>query len=438
MKTQVLCLAIALLATPVLADEAKQPWKPHQWKRGDCGEFTIAAIPDTQNYVDYRHQKAEGYPFDAVEQYYEQMRWIAANAKSSGGEIVFATHLGDLWQHYSEWMDPEHEARGFKWMPNPNGSEVAHSPKKQKVLEWEIPSVVKGFRSLKGKLPFSVIPGNHDYDALWTSPEHPPQPNPETGRMRGGIRHVGGFSGYRSAFSPQSEFFDGQPWYVASNDGGADSAQIFVAGQCRFLHIGLQYYAPDASLAWAERIIEKYKGVPTIVTTHGYLERNGDFIRVSNTDNSILDHRDNNPQMMWNEFLGRHDQIFLVLSGHVGGQGHSIAENLHGLEVHQVMADYQSRWQTAKDAGRTSADDNNAVGDGWLRLMKFKVDGAQPSIEVRTYSTHYKKFSSELKQYASWYKRQDGQAGIGDAEFLQRDEFSLPLRDFHQRFDTRD
>ena len=42
---------------------------------GKCGEFTVALIPDTQNYLDYLHQKAAGYPIDAVEMFYEQMRY---------------------------------------------------------------------------------------------------------------------------------------------------------------------------------------------------------------------------------------------------------------------------------------------------------------------------------------------------------------------------
>lgn len=38
-------------------------------QQGGCGEFTVAMIPDTQNYVDYRHQKWSGFPFDATEQF---------------------------------------------------------------------------------------------------------------------------------------------------------------------------------------------------------------------------------------------------------------------------------------------------------------------------------------------------------------------------------
>lgn len=392
---------------------------------GDCGEFTIAVIPDTQNYVDYRHQTWSGFKFDAVDQFYGQMQWIAENSRSAGGDIVFATHVGDVWQHYSAWMDPAHAQRGFAWMPN-GGSQVARSPKVHTKV-FEIPAAELGFQLLAGRLPFSVVPGNHDYDALWTDPAQPPRPDEGTA----GVRHLGGLTGFLSVFSDQSPLFQNRPWYVASHDGGVDSAQIFTAGECRFLHIGLQYHAPDASLAWAQDVIGRYPSLPTIVTTHDYLHRDGKRNRRSNPNNAVLDPADNDPEMIWDEFISRHDQIFLVLSGHVGGQAYSVDANRNGKPVHQVMADYQGRGQSAADAGtgRTS------IGDGWLRLMEFKLDGDRPSVKVRTYSTHYGKYASELPEYASWYKAIEGQETLSDAEFLKRDEFTVELTGFHDRFD---
>ncbi|OZA69921.1 MAG: serine/threonine protein phosphatase, partial [Sphingomonadales bacterium 39-62-4] len=311
-------------------------------------------------------------------------------------------------------------------------SEVAESPREQ-TRTVEIPSAINGFELIAGRLPFSVVPGNHDFDALWTDPTHPPRPE-ATGRLKTGIRHLGGLAGFQSAFSDQSVFFKSQPWYVDSHDGGADSAQIFASGQCRFLHIGLQYQAPDASLAWATRVIHRFPNMPTIVTTHDYLDRDGARDDNSNPDNSILDFRDNNPQMIWDEFISRNDQIFLVLSGHIGGQGYSVDRNLFGHEVHQMMADYQGRWQVAKDLGRK--DSGATLGDGWMRLLTFRLDGDKPTVRVRTYSTHYKKFSIEMKDYAAWYKEHEGFADLPDAEYLRRDDFVIGLGDFHQRFDS--
>ena len=427
----------ATLSAPAQARTQTSAQAPLQessaaYRPGECGTFTVAMIPDTQNYMDFTRQKSEGFPIDAVELYYEQMRFIGDNARSNGGDIVFATHVGDIWQHYSEWMDPEHEARGFKWIPNPAGSSVARQPYPE-VRGFEIPSAAKGFQLIAGKLPFSVVPGNHDYDALWTDPAFPPQPGSET--RVAGLRHLGGLTGFLSAFSADSEFFRDQPWYISAHEGGTDSAQLFTAGECTFLHVGLQYDAPDASLAWARRVVTQHPGVPTIVTIHKYLNRAGERAVGGSTDLSILDRLDNNPQMVWDDFISQHDQIFLVLSGHISGQGYSVDRNDVGNQVHQMLADYQSRSRVGELADPEGSYHRRPVtGDGWLRLLEFDLDGATPRIHARTYSTHFDKYSTQIPEYASWYKRYEGHADTPDAEFAKRDDYVIELVDFRQRF----
>lgn len=424
----------ATLAGPAVAQpqaHAPAPSQSQAYRPGECGAFTVAMIPDTQNYMDFTRQKAEGFPLDAVELYYEQMRYIGDNARSNGGDIVFATHVGDVWQHYSEWMDPEHEARGFKWIPNPSGSSVARQPYAE-VRGFEIPSAAEGFRLIAGKLPFSVVPGNHDYDALWTHPDFPPQPGKD-GVV--GLRHVGGLTGFLSAFSADSGFFKDQPWYVSAHGNGTDSAQVFNAGECSFLHVGLQYDAPDSSLAWARRVVKQHPGMPTIVTIHKYLNRQGERAVGGSTDLSTLDRLDNNPQMVWDDFISQHDQIFLVLSGHISGQGYSIDHNDEGNQVHQMLADYQGRSRVGEMADPEGTYHRRPVtGDGWLRLLEFDLDGAAPRIQVRTYSTHFDKYSTQIPEYASWYKRYEGQAALSDEEFAKRDDYVIELVDFRERF----
>ena len=94
------------IATVLLVSCDKQPDIDHQ--------FTIAVIPDTQNMVDFMHQKQEGFPIDAAELFIEQMQFVADNTKSNGGEIEFVTSVGDVWQHLGIYLDDEHAARGFQ------------------------------------------------------------------------------------------------------------------------------------------------------------------------------------------------------------------------------------------------------------------------------------------------------------------------------------
>jgi hypothetical protein len=138
--------------------------------------------------------------------------------------------------------------------------------------------------------------------------------------------------------------------------------------------------------------------------------------------------------MVWDEFISRNDQIFLVLSGHIGGQGYSVDRNLYGHQVHQMLADYQGRWQVAKDLGWKKA--SATLGDGWMRLLTFWLDGAKPSVRVRTWSTHYGKFSAEMPSYANWYKGHDGMGKLSEADYAAREDFTIDLADFRARFGT--
>jgi len=397
----------------------------------DDGRFTIAVIPDTQNYMDYTHQKEEGFPFDAREMFFEQMEYIAANVESEGGEIAFVTGLGDVWQHQTLEIDPDHYMRGFRVAPNSVFGQIFAPTRK--VLDVEMPAAKKGYELLMGKVPFSAVPGNHDYDAMWTDSKFPSAEKIDPKDISTiGVLHPGGLSNFRAVFGEHTPFFRGRDWYVAANDGGADSAQVFESNGYKFLHIGLQFDPPDTSLEWAARLIEKYKGLPTIISTHDYLDSKGE--RAPNTiiDGHKVDPRDNSPQMVWDKLISQHDQIFMVLSGHHHGQSRRTDPNRFGHEVHQILADYQDRGQTAIDAG-VKAERPVAIGDGWMRLMEFDFTGKEPAVKVRTYSTHYRKLSTEVRQYARWYRDHED-PGMSDRDFAKEDDFTLTLTDFVKRF----
>ncbi|MBN7796128.1 metallophosphoesterase [Parahaliea mediterranea] len=394
--------------------------------------FTIAVIPDTQNYLDYTHQTAEGFPFDANAMFIEQMRYIADNLESEGGDIAFVTSLGDVWQHQTEKMDPEHRARGFEAVPNPLFD--GHFAPTEKTRTVEMPKAHEGFSLIAGKVPFSVVPGNHDYDAMWTDAGHPPAAefNPRDWSSLG-VLHPGGLDNFRSVFGAETAFFKGKPWYVASHDGGADSAQVFTAGGYRFLHIGLQFDPPNDSLAWAARVIARYPGLPTIVSTHDYLNTQGERKANALIDGHKVDPVHNNPQMLWDKFLSRHDQIFLVLCGHQHAQAARVDDNAAGNPVWQLLSDYQDRHQTLVDVGYEMGDMPVGVGDGWFRMLEFDMSGDEPRVHVRTYSTHYDVRSSDLAEYADWYREKE-KPGESVEEFLAGDDFVITLEGFTARF----
>jgi hypothetical protein len=418
----------------LLAAACAIAWWVPSFVHAEGGSFSIAVVPDTQNMIDYKHQRAEGFPIDAGDLFLGQMRWIAAQAQGRGGDVAFVTAVGDVWQHQSTQIDVQHAKRNFKPIENPwFDTELEITPKTQSV---EMPMALAGYAIVaQAGLPFGVAPGNHDYDAMWSDSRYPPVTDAKQIDMTPktlGMLHIGGLDNFRSIFT-KNRFAD-KPWYVASYMGGSSSAQTFTAGGYTFLHFSLEMAPADAVLSWAASVIEKHPGIPTIVTTHDYLNTQGERRANPIIDLPAIDPIHNSAEDVWREFISRHDQIFLVLCGHHHGTATRTDENAKGHQVLQMLADYQDRGQVSIDAGVPLVRGKPVpIGDGWLRLLTFDTAPEVPTLRVRTYSTHYKAWADELATYAQWYKAHEKPA-LDDAAFVKTDAFSVPLVDFRARF----
>ena len=238
-----------------------------------------------------------------------------------------------------------------------------------------MPLARAGFALIDGKVPFSVVPGNHDYDAMWTDAKFPPAAKFDPRDMSEPGRAASGRAeNFRSVFGADQPLFKGKPWYVDAHDGGADSAQVFEAGGYRFLHIGLQFDAPDASLDVGGRGDAPLPG-PADDRLDARLHEQGRRARRQPDDRRAPRGPDaQHAEMVWDKLIRRHDQVFLVLCGHQHGQAMRVDHNDAGQQVHQVLADYQDRGQTAIDAGVKAAYPVG-IGDGWMRLMRFDFGG---------------------------------------------------------------
>jgi len=406
--------------------------------RAPGASFTIAVVPDTQNMVDFKHQKAAGFPIDASELYLGELGWIADHAVGRGGDVVFAAAVGDVWEHQSIAIDPTHTARGFERIENPFFAEFDPKPETRTA---ELPLARKGYALLAAAgLPFGVAPGNHDYDAMWSDSRYPPIADPKRVDMTPktlGMLHIGGLDNFRTVFGAQREFFAGKPWYVASRDGGTSSAQTFSAGGYTFLHLALEMSPSDEVIAWAAGVIAAHPGVPTIVSTHDYLNAKAERRANPIIDLAAVDPAHNSAEDLWRKLISAHDQIFLVLCGHHHGVSARTDPNAAGHDVLQLLADYQDRGQAALDAGVALVRGQPvAIGDAWLRLVTIDTSSAIPTLRVRTYSPHYHAFADELPGYAAWYKAHEAPE-LDDAAFVKKDAFALSLRDFRSRFGAR-
>jgi len=303
--------------------------------------WTVVAIPDTQKYAE-----SEGLISYAI----DQTDWIADNVESES--IRFVTHEGDLVE---------------------DGS---------KEDEWD--RIDGAMSTLDGVVPYSTLPGNHDWAV--------------TNDKSSSIEN------YAAYFGPSR--FDDYSWYGGSGPRaeGLNSYQLFSAGDYDFLHLALEWEPSgtvdddSTPLGWAQSVLDDYPDRPTIITTHSYLRDDGERASSSQDDGG-----EGNPgEVVWQDLIEPNPQIFLVLNGHWhedDGEYHQVSENVAGESVYEVVADYQDR---------------SDGGTGWLRLVQFHPGGgdeAPDRIQFRTYSPSLGEYETD-----------------GDSEFA----FDL---DFESRFD---
>jgi hypothetical protein len=348
LKRLALSLALALLLLPG-ATRAHGP-------EFDRDTFTVAVIPDTQNYTDNNKPQPQ-----SLETFKQEMQFLKDQRRAMN--LVFVSHVGDVVQHGDGTNGTPGDATYG------GGLEFTRAQEALDILA-------------SSGVPFGVAPGNHDYDNYsWTT----------------GFAPLHGSVAWLKAFGPHSHYFAHKRWYGgASMDlytPGLSSFQTFSADGRDFLHLSLEMEPGDAALEWAQRVVDAHKGYATIVTTHSYLnppaetdDANPLVVPAPYTVSSTR-YLNGSPGG-WNDsadvfkkFIARNDQIFMVLCGHAWGptvnrvsksQALRVDLNDAGNVVYQLLTDYQ---------GNTSA---SAGGDGWLRLMTFDVEAGV--IRFRTYS----------------------------------------------------
>ena len=156
--------------------------------------------------------------------------------------------------------------------------------------------------------------------------------------------------------------YETRPWYGGHFGQTYDNSyHFFRAAGLDFMIVCIQFDPNETVLAWANKVVKERPNHWVIVATHSYLYR-GNFTPEG--------------EKIWNGFVRKHKNIFLVLCGHrFVSRRKDIGDN--GNTVYSLLANYQ--WL-----------DNG--GNGWLRILKFIPD--KNIIEVRTYSTMKNKFMS--------------------------------------------
>ena len=317
--------------------------------------FSIIVLPDTQNYtcVGNDGDGCGGQSNIYKDNFVAQTQWIVDNLEEE--KIAFVTHEGDVVDHGT------------------------------RVIEWDYAN--EAMNLLDGKVPYSVAMGDHDF-----YPEE----------------HQDGETLFPDYFG--KDRYKNYSWYGGSDEQEFNHYQLVEMGGRTFLHIALMFEAPSASIAWTKGVIESHPGIPTIITTHAYLQDGSSPGRSTTTESCAnLPGGDcpdpgnatdaSSGEDIFQELVKPYEQVFMVLNGHFhqngrktpdcsgifkcdNGEYRQVSTNSAGSKVYEMLANYQ---------------DYEKGGDGWLRIIRFlpgEGENGLDRIEVRTYSPTLNKTQS--------------------------------------------
>jgi predicted phosphodiesterase len=259
------------------------------------GSFTIAVLPDTQNY-------SQSFP----QIFTDQTSWIVDNQQKRN--IACVLHLGDVTNQNTE-------------------------------DQWT--NAVRSMNVLDGHLPYFMVPGNHDYS--------------EGGSCKN--RNCGLTAAFPVDKFRELPTFGGT--YDKEPDRIENSYHLFSAGGRQYLSLCLEFGPRKDVVRWANEVAGKHKQRAIILTTHAYMyfddsrydwKKFGDkqswnphaYGVAQATDDDVLD-----GQQLWDNLINQHDNFILALNGHVlgDGLGKMTSTTAQNRQVHQLLVNFQMRPQ---------------------------------------------------------------------------------------------
>ena len=238
--------------------------------------------------------------------------------------------------------------------------------------EWEV--IKSAFAKLDGKVPYAILPGNHDMGSV--AGKFADVRNTTLYNRYFPISHMSKLPHFGSAFNNEMD----NTWYT------------FNTGKKAWLVVNLEFGPRDTVLQWADNVIALHPDRLVIINTHAYMysdstRQNGrDYWRAQgygigkDTGTQSV----NDGEEIWEKLVKKHPNIRFVFSGHVlnGGVGTLVSINEEGYPVYQMLANYQEGVKGSVKGG-----------NGWLRILK--MDFKKETLTVQTYSPYINEYMTD-------------------------------------------
>lgn len=247
-----------------------------------------------------------------------------------GDTQTITNHFPDQLHYIYDWIAAHAEEKKIAFVQGLGDITDLDLPREYELVKGEL-------EKLDGVVPYSLIRGNHDNIPNYTK-----------------------YISYGEYGGSPDESFDGTM---------LNTYETIRLGTVDFLMLHLDYAPSDEVLAWANKVVKEHPEHNVIISTHAYLNCDGKPIDVKIGDNNGTD--------LWNKLISKHQNIVLVLSGHVTWDEILIAQqqSKKGNTVTQILIDPQGTDGTLK--GRMA---DSLVG-GMVSMLYFSENGTKLAVE---------------------------------------------------------
>jgi len=240
-----------------------------------------------------------------------------------------------------------------------------------KEAEWNV--ALNAIKQLDGVLPYTLVPGNHDVN--WNF-----------NYRVGNISNLG----YLNQSQIISKYGKAEAGQTTEEPSASNTAHAFTAGGRNYLILTLEYAAISTPgvMEWANAVVAAHPYHNVIVTTHAYLAADGSILDGSQEGSPSSytgSETHNNGDYFWDNLIRKHDNIVMVLCGHVGTDNIVKTTKVgdKGNTVTQIMVNPQD---LEAEIGNT----------GMLAFMYFSEDGK--TVQLRQYSTVWDRYYGNESQ----------------------------------------
>ena len=376
------CVSVGAVTVP-----STTPW--YDETEAYTGEyaFSLAVVGDTQTITNRGAKGTSNAYHNSLPNLYQ---WIVDNVEAKKMQYVIG--LGDITE---KGVDP--------WHKN-------YEPKSVGDAEWEYAR--NAISKMNGVIPYTLVRGEgHDgYDR---------------------------FNEWFADYTPYTENIAG--FYKEGEVGSV--YHTFEVGDVKYLIMCLDFGAKDPVLEWANEVVAENADRKVIVTTHGYLEKDGTLLETGEAycpSSSYYDPENNDGDDIWEKFVKKHENITMVISGHMTCDDIVIDQVVgeNGNAVTHILIDPQD------------IDKDVSGGYGMVAMMYFSEDGEDVAIEyystlknkyrqLKTVDlTHVHEYDSVVIEPTCTEYGETVKKCVGCGKTLGRSDFKRPLG--HEYDDAKD